>query len=168
MFDNLDLPPELSGYLVSITPVLGISGTIDNYNLYAIPKYIPLPNNKILISTEFDEIPMDMTLNVLRKGEDDVLISAYSKSILSEKALAVSKKINSPFYTRSIVVFELKFEKDLQYETKEKLAIYSVVHAHGVAGLDPSFNDEVTMTKTFEVMSLTAVDTYVIERKLEK
>jgi len=166
MFDNLDLPPELSEYLVSITPILGLSGTMDNYDLYVISKYFPLPNNKILILAEFDEIPKELTLNVLRKGEDAVLISAYNKSSLPEKAIAGSNKINSPFYTRSIVVFELRLEKELQYEATEKLAVYSVVHAHGVAGLDPSFNDEVTIAKTFEVMSLTAVDNLVIKRKL--
>ena len=166
MFDNLDLPPELSDYLVSITPILGISGVFDNYTLHVISKYIPLPDNRLLILLETNVIPKDMTLNILRKGEDDVLISAYNKSILHEKVIEKSKKIESPFYSRSVVSFELKFEHEFPTETGEKLAVFEVVHAHGVAGLDPSFNDEVTIAKTFEVMALTAVDNLVIKRKL--
>ncbi|MHA1552250.1 MAG: hypothetical protein ACTSUP_04515 [Candidatus Heimdallarchaeaceae archaeon] len=37
----------------------------------------------------------------------------------------------------------------------------------GVAGLDPTFNDKVTLAKTIEIMSLSAVDNYIIERKIE-
>ncbi len=167
MFDNLDLPPELSDYLVSITPILGISGSIENYNLHVISKYIPLLDSKILISIESEEIPEEMTLNILRKGEDDVLISAYNKLNLHEKIVTASKEIEAPFYTRAVIIFELKLNKELQYETKEKLAVFNVVRVHGVAGLDPTFNDEVTIAKTFEVMSLTAVDNLVIKRKLK-
>ena len=56
----------------------------------------------------------------------------------------------------------------MEVENEEYFAILEVVQASGVAGLDPDFNDNITLAKTLEVMSLTAVDTYVIEKKLEK
>jgi len=61
----------------------------------------------------------------------------------------------------------VKFEEKLDYQGNETLAIYKVVAALGVAGLDPTFNDKVTLAKTIEIMSLSAVDNYIIERKIE-
>ena len=168
MFDQLQLPAELSSLMVSITPLLGISGNIDEHKLYVLTKYFPLSNNRLVISFSVKEIPSEITLNILRKGEDSKIPAALSNQSLEEKNLKESTKITSPFYIHSIVSFEAKLLQVLDVGNEEHLAIFEVVQASGVAGLDPDFNDNITLAKTLEVMSLSAVDTYVIERKLEK
>lgn len=167
MFDQLELPAELSKYLVSVTPILGISGTIDDHELYVITKYFPLGNNKMIISIPDGSIPDNLTLNILRKGEDRMLISVYKKEKLETKILKDSKEIQSPFYVHSVVSFEAKLSEKININNNSRLAIYDIIRAVGVAGLDPSFNDDVTVAKTIEVMALTAVDTLVVKRKVQ-
>ena len=167
MFDQLELPAELCRYLVSVTPILGISGAIDDHELHVITKYFHLGNNKLILSFSDDSIPDNLTLNLLRKGEDRMLISAYKKEKLEHKMLKESKEIQSPFYVHAVVSFEANIREKIGTNSNSKLAIYDIVNAVGVAGLDPSFNDNVTIAKTIEVMALTAVDTLVVERKAQ-
>jgi hypothetical protein len=167
MFDQLELPTELSKYLVSVTPILGINGTIDDHELYVITKYFYLGNNKLILSISDGSIPDNLSLNLLRKGEDRMLISAYKKEKLESKMLKDSKEIQSPFYVHAVVSFGAELSEKIDISINSKLAVYDIVQAIGVAGLDPSFNDDVTIAKTIEVMALTAVDTLVVERKLQ-
>ncbi len=167
MFDQLELPAELCRYLVSVTPLLGVSGTINDHELYVITKYFQLGNNKMILSISDEPIPDNLTLNLLRKGEDRMLILAYRKDKLDSKMLKVGKRIQSPSYIHSVISFEAKLMGKINTNDISKLAIYDIVSAAGVAGIDPSFNDSVTIAKTIEVMSLTAVDTLIVERKVQ-
>ena len=167
MFDNLELPSSMVEYLISITPILGISGTLDDYTMYVFNKYFALSDNKILIHFTESDVPEAISLNVLRKGDDNTIISGYKNEKLDEKRLETAKVLNNPYYVHSVITFEAKLEKKLDHQGKESIAIYKVVAAMGVAGLDPTFNDKVTLAKTIEVMSLSAVDNYIIERKIE-
>ena len=166
MFDQLDLPLDLSQYLISISPILGISGDVNDYQLHVITQYFALSNNMILINIEKEHIPEELTLNLLRKGEDEILIAAFNQSTIEKKYLQQGKKIKTPHYLHSILSFETKVFKKLEKINKQSLAIYEVLYVNGVAGLDPTFNDRVTLAKTLEVMALSAVDKYVIEKKI--
>jgi hypothetical protein len=168
MFDQLQLPAELSKLMVSITPILGINGKIEEHNLYVLTKYFPIGNNRFVLSFSDKEIPSELTLNVLRKGEDSKIITALTETLIDKDKLKSGMKINSPFYIHSVISFEAKLLQTLDLEDEETIAVFEIVHASGVAGLDPDFNDDITLAKTLEVMSLTAVDTYVIKRKIEK
>lgn len=168
MFEQLQLPAELSQLLVSISPILGISGKVDDHKLYVLTKYFTLNNNKVVISFTEKDIPKEITLNILRRGEDSKILAALSNQSLEEEKLKKSSNFEAPFYIHSVISFEAKLERVVEVDSKEFLAIFKVVQASGVAGLDPDFNDEITLAKTLEVMSLTAVDTYVIKRKIEK
>lgn len=167
MFDNLELPSSMVDYLVSITPILGISGTLDNYTMYVFSKYFALSDNKIILHFTESDVPETISLNILRKGDDNTVISGYKNEKLDQKRLETAKVLNNPYYVHSVITFEVKFEEKLDYQENETLAIYKVVAAFGVAGLDPTFNDKVTLAKTIEIMSLSAVDNYIIERKIE-
>ena len=167
MFDNLELPSSMVDYLISITPILGISGTLDNYAMYIFSKYFAVSDNKIILNFAESDIPETISLNILRKGDDNTIISGYKNEKLDEKRLETSKVLNNPYYIHSVITFEAKLEKKLDHQGKESIAIFEVVAATGVAGLDPTFNDKVTLAKTIEVMSLSAVDNYIIERKIE-
>jgi len=168
MFEQLQLPAELSKLMVSFTPLLGISGNIENHKLYVLTKYFPINNNRLVISFSEREIPKEITLNVLRKGEDSKILAALANQSLKVENLKKSSNFEAPLYIHSVISFEAKLVQVLDVDEEEFLAIFEVVQASGVAGLDPDFNDEITLAKTLEVMSLTAVDTYVIKRKLEK
>ena len=167
MFDQLELPAELCKYLVSVTPILGVSGTIEDHELYVITKYFQIRNNKMMLLISDGPIPDNLTLNLLRKGEDRMFISAYNKEKLESNMLKESKEIQSPSYVHSVVSFEAKLNEKVLIKSDSNIAIYEIIHAVGVAGLDPSFNDDVTISKTIEVMALTAVDTLVVERKMQ-
>ena len=167
MFDQLQLPANLSQMMVSITPLLGIHGKIEDHKLYAITKYFPIENNKLVLLFEDQDIPDELTLNVLRKGEDSKIIKAFTKVQLDTKNLKKSATVSSPFYIHSILSFEAKLDKVLEIGENEKLGIFEILQSNGVSGLDPDFNDSITLAKTLEVMSLTAVDTYIIKKKLE-
>ena len=167
MFDNLELPSDMVDYLISITPILGMSGTLDNYTMFVFKKYFALSDNKLLIYFTDSDIPESMSLNILRKGEDNTIISGCKNEKLDKKHLETSKVLKNPYYVYSVITFEVEFEEKLDYQGNEILAIYKVVAAFGVAGLDPTFNDKVTLAKTIEIMSLSAVDNYIIERKIE-
>lgn len=167
MFDQLELPAELCKYLVSVTPILGVSGTIEDHELYVITKYFQIRNNKMMLLISDGPIPDNLTLNLLRKGEDRMFISAYNKEKLEYNMLKESKEIQSPSYVHSIVSFEAKLNEKVLIKSDSNIAIYEIIHAVGVAGLDPSFNDDITISKTIEVMALTAVDTLVVERKMQ-
>jgi len=167
MFDQLELPAELCKYLVSVTPILGISGTIKDHKLHVLTKFFPLKNTQMILVFSDDNIPDELTLNLLRKGEDMVLISAYKKEQLDSKMLKNSKEIQSPFYVHSVVSFEAKLNEKIVSNANSFLALYDIILGKGVAGLDPSFNDDVTIAKTIEVMSLTAVDTLIVKRKIQ-
>ena len=167
MFDNLELPSRLVDYLISITPILGISGTLDNYTMHVFSKYFALSDNKLVLNFATPNVPETISLNILRKGEDNTIISGYKNETLNQKHLETSKVLSTPYYVHSVLTFEAKLEDKLDYQGTETLAVYKIVAALGVAGLDPSFNDEVTLAKTIEVMSLSAVDNYIIERKIE-
>lgn len=168
MFEQLQLPAELSKLMVSFTPLLGISGNIENHKLYVLTNYFPINNNRLVISFSEREIPKEITLNVLRKGEDSKILAALANQSLKVENLKKSSNFEAPLYIHSVISFEAKLVQVLDIGKEEFLAIFEVVQANGVAGLDPDFNDEITLAKTLEVMSLTAVDTYVIKRKLEK
>jgi hypothetical protein len=168
MFDQVKLPRELCSYLVSISPLLGIGGDVDKQDLYVLTKYFPLNECSIVLTLPKNGIPKEFSLNLLRKGEDRILISAYNKEQLESKLLKRGDVISAPIYNHSVISFEAKLKKQLEYDGDETLAVYEIVHATGVAGLDPDFNDVVTIAKTLEVMSLTAVDTLVIERKIQR
>ncbi|MCG3216949.1 MAG: hypothetical protein KAS63_09520 [Candidatus Heimdallarchaeota archaeon] len=166
MFENLELPPELSKHLVSMTPILGISGNLEVQSFHILTKYFPMKNNRFLLSLDCDEIPEELSLNVLRKGEDRILIAVLTNVRLQEKSLKKGQEIEVPVYIHSVISFELKLVEVLSSSDNEKIIVYEVLYANGVAGLDPSFNDDVTIAKTLEVMSLTAVDTLVNRRKI--
>ncbi len=168
MFEQLQLPAELSKLMVSFTPLLGISGNIENHKLFVLTNYFPINNNRLVISFSEREIPKEITLNVLRKGEDSKILAALANQSLKVENLKKSSNFEAPLYIHSVISFEAKLVQVLDVDEEEFLAIFEVVQASGVAGLDPDFNDEITLAKTLEVMSLTAVDTYVIKRKLEK
>ena len=168
MFDQLQLPAELSQLLVSISPILGISGKIDDHKLYVLTKYFPINNDRLVISFTEKDIPKEITLNILRKGEDSKILAAFSNQSLEEEKLKISSNFEAPLYIHSVISFEAKLDQVVEVDNEEFLAIFKVIQAYGAAGLDPDFNDEITLAKTLEVMSLTAVDTYVIKRKLEK
>ena len=168
MFDQLQLPAELSNLMVSITPILGISGKKEEHKLFVLPKYFSIGNNRLVIAFPEKEIPSEVSLNVLRKGEDSKIITALSGSTLDVQNLEEGRTISSPHYIHSVISFEAKLIQVLEIESGENLAVFEVIQARGVAGLDPDFNDQITLAKTLEVMSLTAVDTYVIKRKIEK
>ncbi len=93
MFDSVELPSEICKHLVSITPILGISGSFDNYSLWMLPKYFPISSNQILIPFSSKEPPEELSLNILRKGEDDTMIATYKQSKLDSKVLEEGKKI---------------------------------------------------------------------------
>ncbi|MHA1552249.1 MAG: hypothetical protein ACTSUP_04510 [Candidatus Heimdallarchaeaceae archaeon] len=57
MFDNLELPSSMVDYLISITPILGISGTLESYTMYVFSKYFALSDNKILLHFSDSDIP---------------------------------------------------------------------------------------------------------------
>jgi len=166
MFDNLNLPVSMVDYLISITPILGLSGTLDNYTMYVFSKYFALSDNKIVLHFAESDIPVTISLNILLKGDDNTIISGYKNEKLDQKRLERAKVLNNPYYIHSVITFEAKLEEKLDYQGNETLAIYKVVAALGVAGLDPTFSDKVTLAKTIEVMSLSAVDNYIIERKI--
>ena len=167
MFDQVELPQNLSNFFVSISPLLGLSGEVDNQELYVLTKYFPLSDCSILLTLPKNGVPEELSLNLLRKGEDRILSSAYNKDQLESKLIKPGNKISSPIYIHSVISLEAKLQKQLDFDSNENLAIYKIVHAIGVAGLDPDFNDNVTIAKTLEVMSLTAVDTLVIKRKIQ-
>ena len=167
MFDNLELPSSMVDYLISITPILGISGTSESYTMYVFSKYFALSDNKILLHFSDSDIPETISLNILRKGEDNTIISGTKNEKLDQKRLETAEVLKNPYYIHSVITFEVKLEKKLDYQGNEILAIYKVVAAFGIAGLDPTFNDKVTLAKTIEIMSLSAVDNYIIERKIE-
>ncbi|MBY9002096.1 MAG: hypothetical protein KGD64_14345 [Candidatus Heimdallarchaeota archaeon] len=167
MFDNLELPSSMVKYLISITPLLGISGSLEKHELHVFNNYIPLSGNRLLIQLANSDVPEALSLNILRKGEDKIIISGYNKKNLEVKYMQTTGELKVPYYIHSVLSFEAKYEQTLDYQGKEKLAIYEIISAVGVAGLDPSFNEKVTLAKTIEVMSLSAVDNYVIKRKLE-
>ncbi|MHA1202481.1 MAG: hypothetical protein ACTSQ4_08170 [Candidatus Heimdallarchaeaceae archaeon] len=75
MFDNLELPSSMVDYLVSITPILGISGTLNNYTMYVFSKYFALSDHKILLHFTESDIPKTISLNILRKGDDNTVIT---------------------------------------------------------------------------------------------
>ena len=166
MFDNLELPSSMVDYLISITPILGISGTLDNYTLYVFSKYLALSDNNIILNFASSDVPETISLNILRKGEDSIIISGTKNEKLDQKRLKTARVLKNPYYIHSVITFEAKLEDKLDHQGNETLAIYKVVAAVGVAGLDPTFNDRVTLAKTIEVMSLSAVDNYIIERKI--
>ncbi len=167
MFDNLELPSGMVDYLISITPILGISGTLDNYTMFVFRKYFALSDNKLIVHFENSDIPETMSLNILRKGEDNTILSGHKNERLDQNRLETSNVLKNPYYVHSVITFEVELEEKLDYQGNETLAIYEVVAALGVAGLDPTFNDKVTLAKTIEIMSLSAVDNYIIERKIE-
>ncbi len=167
MFDSVELPSEICKHLVSITPILGISGSFDNYSLWMLPKYFPISSNQILIPFSSKEPPEELSLNILRKGEDDTMIATYKQSKLDSKVLEEGKKIAAPVYSRSIITFETRLSESSLIAGKQKLAVYDIVCTYGVGGLDPDFNDEITIAKTIEVMAPTPVDTLVVEKKLK-
>ncbi len=167
MFDNLELPSNMVDYLISITPILGISGTLESYTTFVFSKYIALSDNKIILHFAESDIPETISLNILRKGDDNTIISGYKNEKLDLKRLKTAKVLNNPYYVHSVIIFEAKFEETLDYPGNETLAVFKIVAALGVAGLDPTFNDKVTLAKTIEIMSLSAVDNYIIERKIE-
>lgn len=167
MFDSVELPSEICKHLVSITPILGISGSFDDYYLWIISKYFPISSNQILIPFSSKEPPKELSLNILRKGEDDTMIAVLKQSKLNPKVLEEGKKIVAPIYNRAIITLETKLSESSLITKNQKLAIYDIVYAYGVAGLDPDFNDEITIAKTIEVMSPTSVDTLVVKKKLK-
>jgi len=167
MFDQLELPADLCYFMASISPLLGISGEIEDYDLHVLTRYFPVDHNHLIIAFPKNGIPEELSLNLLRKGEDRLLIAAYNEEQLDRKTLKTGKKIASPTYIHSVVSFEAKLLKILNYDGNDTLAIYEVLRALGVAGIDPGFNDKVTIAKTIEIMSLTAVDKLVIEKKVQ-
>ena len=160
MFDQLELPPELSQYLNSISPILGISGEIKSHKMFMLDKYISLPDNRILLFFNSEDIPEEISLNLLRKGEDKILISALTNHPLEEKYLKKGNKVAAPIYVHSVVSFEAIFVQKLLELDKGSLVIFKIIHGSGVAGLDPDFNDHITIIKTVEVMTLSPVDSH--------
>jgi hypothetical protein len=168
MFDQVKLPPDLCNYLVSISPLLAIGGNIEEQDLFVLTKYFPLNECRILLALPKNGIPDEISLNLLRKGEDRILISAYNQGQLESKLVKTGNSISAPIYIHSVISFEAKLIGEIEIDSDENIAIYEIIDASGVAGLDPDFNDGVTIAKTLEVMSLTAVDTLVIERKIQQ
>ncbi len=168
MFDRLELSTSLSKYLVSISPMLGISGNLESKKFYMITKYFSLNKDRVLLEFCTDKVPEEMSLNLLRKGEDGILMAASSDFPIEVKHFQKGKDVSVPIYINSVISFECKLEQQLELESECTLAIYKVVQASGVAGLDPYFNDKVAIAKTIEIMSIAAVDTYIVNKKLGK
>lgn len=168
MFEQVKLPSDLCNYLVSISPLLGVSGSIEKQDLFVLTKYVTLSENRILLALPKQSNPEEISLNLLRKGEDKILISAYNRNQLDTKLIKQGNTISVPIYNHSVLSLEAKLKNRLEVDSNENIAIYEIVDASGIAGLDPDFNDDVTIAKTFEVMSLTAVDTLVIQRKIQQ
>lgn len=168
MFDRLELSTSLSKYLVSISPILGISGDLDHKEYFMITKYFSLKDDRILIEICKDSAPEELSLNLLRKGEDSILMAAKSEVPINEKYFQTGKIISAPIYLNSVISFECKLDKQLVVDSGCSVAIYKIVQASGVAGLEPDFNDDVTIAKTIEVMTLAAVDAHIVIRKIAK
>lgn len=165
MFDRLELSTSLAKYLLSISPVLGICGEGENSSYYMITKYFSLGEDKIIVEIGSESAPEELSLNLLRKGEDPMLIAIQKKFPIEEKYFQKGKAISTSIYVNSVISFECKLVKELNIY-KKILGVYRVVQVNGVAGLDPDFNDDVTIAKTIEVMTLAAVDTFIINRKI--
>ncbi|MHA1202962.1 MAG: hypothetical protein ACTSQ4_10640 [Candidatus Heimdallarchaeaceae archaeon] len=168
MFDRLELSTSLSKYLVSISPILGISGDIENKEFFMITKYFSLKDDKILIEICKNSAPEEFSLNLLRKGEDSILMAAQSGIPINEKYFQNGTIISAPIYLNSVISFECKLDNQLLVDNGCSIAIYKIVQASGVAGLDPDFNDDVTIAKTIEIMTLAAVDTHIVNKKIAK
>ena len=167
MFDRLELSPSLSKYLIAISPILGITGSVENKKFYVLSKYFSLKDDRIVIDFCSDSPPEQLSLNLLRKGEDPILIAVLSNFPIEYKYFKEGRNLPVPIYLNSVISFECTLEEKLEVQDS-RIAIYKVVQASGVAGLDPDFNDEITIAKTLEVMTLAAVDTYIINKKAEK
>jgi len=132
MFDNLELPSNMVEYLTSITPILGIDGTITDHELFIFNNYLPLFGDKLLIQFPDDNIPVSLSLNILRKGDDNKVISGHKKEQLDEKFLQTTAELKVPYYIHSVISFEAKHEQTLDYQSKEKFVIYRIVSASSV------------------------------------
>ena len=168
MFDRLELSPKLSKYLVSISPILGITGSIADFSLQMITKYFSLDEEKVLVELHTEVAPDELSLNLLRKGEDPILIAAITGFPIDEKYFQKGKRLDVPIYLNSVISFEGKLEETIKSSLDYTLAVYKIVQVSGVAGLDPDFNDDITIAKTLEIMTLASVDTYIINKKTEK
>lgn len=168
MFDRLELSPALSRYLNSISPMLGITGNLENRKYFMITRYFSLKDERILVELSTNSAPKELSLNLLRKGEDPLLMAVLAHFPIEDKNFQLGEAVSVPIYVNSVISFECKLVKQLLSEVDSSIAIYKVVHACGVAGLDPEFNEQVTIAKTVEVMTLSAVDTYVINKKFRE
>ncbi len=167
MFDRLELSTELSKYCVSITPIFALTGTISDPQGLIIHKYLTLSDNNIILTIDRKEIPEELTLNILRKGFDNLIIQTFEENF-AYPHLIESKSISAPGYEQSILTFEAKKERIIEKIGEESIVLYKLVRAEGVAGLDPDFNDASTLSKTMEVMAISPVDYFYALRKTKK
>lgn len=166
MFDSINLPAELVKLLNSITPLVGIIGNINEHKLVLIDHYFPAGKNSLLMELSLDAPVEILSVNVLRKGEDEILVKAFKGEKIDPSKLKEGQE-RAVFYTNSVISFILKHKETLKQNANSCICIYDVMNAWGVAGLDPTFNDDVTLAKSLEVMAMAAVDKYVVKRKLQ-
>ena len=79
MFKRLDLPQKMNEFLVSITPLLAI-GKDEKTTYSVITNYLSISKNKLAI-IHTDILGEELSLNILRKKEDPILISAYKNDV---------------------------------------------------------------------------------------
>ncbi|MHA1685612.1 MAG: hypothetical protein ACTSYD_04295 [Candidatus Heimdallarchaeaceae archaeon] len=168
MFDSIELPVELVSLFNSPTPLLGIVGTIERHRLIVITNYFHIGKQDLLLEIPNLSPPNVFTINVLRKGEDHILMKAHANEQIEEQKLKIVEPHSVPFYLHSVLSFVLKYKETLKTTENSSLCIYESLIAWGVAGLDPTFNDDVTLAKSLEVMAMTYVDKLVVDRKINQ
>lgn len=176
MFNRIDLSPKIVELLNAVTPALILYGTLSECKAEITTKYFSLQKEEFF-STSQPEIllhlpkmnyPDELTLNILRKGDDAIIEKAYKEGSIEVEKITPSSKIGSPTYKNSILRLELRKEKEYVIINKHKIAIYEVLQGSGVTGLDTAFNDDITLAKTIEVMSPTQVDNLVAKKRIQE
>ncbi|MHA1401434.1 MAG: hypothetical protein ACTSQE_13880 [Candidatus Heimdallarchaeaceae archaeon] len=168
MFKRMDLPKRMNEFLVSITPLLGISGDKESATYFVVNNYISLSETKLALQLDSEEYPPEISLNILRKNEDPILINAYQNKQIKRELLIPSKEIACLTYGYSILTLETKFREELESSENLSFGIYEIVHVTGDFALDPDFNDDISIAKSIETMAMTAVDSRVVYKKVER
>ncbi len=176
MFDRINLSPKIVGLLNAVTPALILSGTLSEFKAEISTKFFSLQKEQffstsqpeILLHLPKMDYPEELTLNILRKGDDTIIEKVYREGTCDREKITASSKIGSPTYQNSILTLELRKEEEYMIINKHKIAIYEVLHGSGVTGLDTAFNDDITLAKTIEVMSPTQVDNLVVKKRIKE
>jgi len=166
MFDNVELPIEIAKYIVSITPVLAIFKEDKKLKYKLIEHIFWVEEGHFLVKWPGTLSPKSVIFNILKKGEDKILINAILNQEINKELLADSTYIAAPRYRNCVLNFECNKASDLEICENYSITKYKVLSAYGVMGLEPNFNDSITISKTIEVMSLTPVDAQIIKKKI--